>query len=69
MKSRSTLEQMHLTSLANESKKSETFIRYENNKKEVFIYENGELISYIDTRVINELDDRLVNLAEKPYKL
>lgn len=69
MKSRPTLEQMHLSDLSRQSRKSEIPIRYQNNKQEVFVYEDGELTSYIDTRVINEHDDRLVNLAEKPYKL
>lgn len=69
MKARSTLEQIHLQKLNNDSRQSKSPVRYENPKQEVFIYEAGELVAYTDTRVINELDDRLVNLAEKPYKI
>ncbi len=69
MKPRSTLEQIHLQKLNNDSRQIKTPIRYENTKQEVFVYQAGELVEYIDTRVINETNDRLVNLAEKPYKI
>jgi hypothetical protein len=68
MRNRDSLEQMHLTTLAKQSKRQIDSIRYENSDHEVFEFQDGELICYTDTRVINEHDDRLVNLAERPFK-
>jgi hypothetical protein len=40
---------------------------FTNSKGERFIFENGVLTEYTDTRVIFHESDRLVNLAENPY--
>ena len=56
-----------LQELKQDSKNNKELV-YTNPKGEVFVYENGELTQYTDTRVIDHLTDRLKNLAETPFQ-
>lgn len=68
MKSRPLSEQIELNAHKALSLKTPDIIRYTNDKNEIFVFEDGELVSYTDTRVIHEFDDRLVNLAAEPLR-
>ena len=63
---RSDIERRALEMIASNSKGST--LRYKNERGEVFEYENGKLVAYTDTRVIDHDTDRLVNLAETPFE-
>ncbi len=62
-------ERNKLIDISKESKTAPNKIRdWKSPKGEYFLYEDEKLIEYTDTRVINHLNDRLVNLAETPFE-
>jgi hypothetical protein len=68
LRTRPLTEQIELNAFKKQSLNTKKLIRHQNTKKEIFVFEEGELVSYTDTRVIHEVDDRLVNLAAEPLK-
>ncbi len=64
MRTKLEMEKLEETKLAS----TEQPARYENKNGESFLYVAGKLARYTDTRVINEFDDRLVNLREDPFR-
>lgn len=65
---RKQIEQHKLESLAIQSMNSEELVEWKNSLGEIFIFENGELTQYTDTRVIHHEDDGLINLRTDPLQ-
>lgn len=66
--SRNKFETGKLNCLAIQSMNQEEAVEWTNGAGEIFIYLAGELVQYTNSRVINHLDDGLVNLMEFPLE-
>lgn len=63
---RKKIESRKLVQLAAQSIKLDQQVEWKNNIGEVFVYEDGELVAYTDTRIIEHEGNGLVNLMESP---